>query len=217
LRILYTRFRSRTRMPSGKSTLFASLIAFLLFFSQNGSAQNFFNTAASEGFGSASIMFGGSIAALDTNLGDGFDSLFVRGSVGIGLKTDIFGSLDWNRGREGFNPHFYSWTAGLKHTFIHTGIVDIGSLVRLRNNRTDNPRFESSLLDFAGIISVQFGPVHPYYAILFSHPFGFDLNTGFQTSSVMGAEIPLGTIPRIFGEVSLGDRRSAGVALRLAF
>ncbi|HET6267007.1 MAG TPA: hypothetical protein VFG11_04750, partial [Acidobacteriota bacterium] len=138
----------------------------------------------------------------------------------IGVKTDIFGSLDWNRGREGLNPHFFSWTAGLKHDFIKTGLVDIGSLVRLRNNRTDYPRFESSLLDFAGIISVQFGPVHPYYAIVFSHPFGVKLDileSGFQTSSVIGAEVPLGQIPRIFGEVSLGDRRSAGVALRLAF
>src|SRR5262249_50278556 len=123
LRILCVRFRSRSRMPNGKSTLLASLIAFLLFFSLHASAQNFFNNAATERFASASIMVGGGIAALNSNLGDGFDSFFVRGSVGIGVKTDIFGSLDWNRGREGLNPHFFSWTAGLKHDFIKTGLV----------------------------------------------------------------------------------------------
>jgi hypothetical protein len=181
------------------------------------SAQSFFNTARTDGFGSPSIVMGVTVTSLNQELGSDYTQFTFRGSVGVGRKTDVFGSLDGVRGSDYLKPNFLAWTLGLKHQFIRTGVVDVGALLRFRGNNTNSLRFEGSLMDIAGIVSLQISPVHPYYALLFSRPFSFDLTNSFQKTSVIGAEVPLGDIPRIFGEVTLGDRRSFGAALKLAF
>lgn len=180
-------------------------------------AQALFNTANTNGFGSPSVLIGFSFVRQDQDQGEDFNSITARASVGIGRKTDIFGSFDGVFGRDVLGTNFTAWSAGLKHQFIRTHLVDLGGLARVRGNRTSQNRFEDALLDFAGIISLDAGRVHPYYAILLSRPFGLSLSDKFQKTSVIGAEVPIGDIPRVFGEVSLGDRRSFGVALALNF
>lgn len=178
-------------------------------------SQQLFTTARTDGFGSPSLLIGFSYTELDPDRGADYAMITVRGSVGIGRKTDIFGSLSSIDGRS--DTPFLSWSAGLQHQFIRTPVIDIGAIVRIRGNRTDDRRFEDSLLDFVGIVSIGAAPFHPYYALIFSRPFGFDFNTDFQRTSVFGVEVPLGDIPRIIGEFSIGDRRSFGASLKLAF
>ena len=180
-------------------------------------AQQLFTTARTGGFGSPSLLFGISYTAIDEDRGENFTLLTARLSVGIGRKTDVFGSFDGVLGDDVLDTNFGAWSAGIKHQFIRTGIVDIGALVRLRGNLTDRIQFEDALLDFAGMISVEASIVHPYYALVFSRPFGFDFNDDFQRTSVFGVEVPLGDVPRVIGEFSLGDRRSFGVAFKLDF
>lgn len=198
----------------------AVLIFFVVFgfILQITEAQQLFITARTNGFGTPSILVGFGFNTLDSvTTGPDYNVFIIRGSIGIGRKTDIFGSFNRIIGRSNTNTNFLAWSFGLHHQFIRTPLVDLGGLVRLRTNRTDERRFEDALLDFAGMISLSATPFHPYYALIFSRPFGFDLSDKFQRSSVFGVEIPLGDIPRVFGEVSLGDRRSFGGALKLAF
>jgi len=192
--------------------LFAGLIL-----SQSVCAQQLFTTARTGGFGSPSLLFGVSYTAIDEDRGENYTLLTARVSVGIGRKTDIFGSFDGVLADDVLNTKFGAWSAGIKHQFIRTGIVDIGALVRFRGNITDRIRFEDALFDFAGMISFEASLVHPYYALVFSRPFGFDFNDDFQRTSVFGVEVPLGDVPRVIGEFSLGDRRSFGVAFKLDF
>lgn len=195
----------------------AALILAIIFLAAPANAQSFFNTARTDGFGSPSIVLGVAVTALNQELGSDYTQFTFRGSIGVGRKTDVFGSLDGVLGSDALNPNFLAWTLGLKHQFIRTGVVDVGALLRFRGNNTDSLRFEGALMDIAGIVSLQLTPVHPYYALLFSRPFSFDLTDSFQKTSVIGAEVPIGDIPRIFGEMTLGDRRSFGVGLKLAF
>ena len=192
------------------------LLAFLVF-PQAVRAQQLFTTARTGGFGSPSLLFGISYTALDKDRGENYTLLTARLSLGIGRKTDVFGSFDGVLADDVLNTKFAAWSAGIKHQFIRTGIVDIGALVRLRGNITDGIRFEDALVDFAGMISFEASVVHPYYALVFSRPFGFDFNDDFQRTSVFGVEVPLGDVPRVIGEFSLGDRRSFGVAFKLDF
>lgn len=199
-----------------KGFLLGSVLLALLF-SVEAHAQQLFTTANTNGFGTPAVLVGFSFVRQDEDQGEDFNLITARVSVGIGRKTDIFGSFDGVLGRDVFNTNFAAWSAGLKHQFIRTHIVDLGGIARIRGNRNSENRFEDALLDFAGIISLDAGKVHPYYSILFSRPFGLDLSDKFQKSSVFGAEVPIGDIPRVIGEVSLGDRRSFGIAFGLNF
>jgi hypothetical protein len=193
-------------------------IAFVLSVQDSAEAQNLFTTARTNGFGTPSVVVGFAINDLDPiDTGADYNMFTIRGSIGIGRKTDIFGSFNSVLGRSNTNTNFLAWSFGLHHQFIRTPVVDLGGIVRLRTNNTDERRFEDALLDFGGIISLSATPFHPYYALVFSRPFGFDLTSDFQRSSVFGVEVPLGDIPRIIGEFSLGDRRSFGGALKLEF
>ena len=203
--------------PGFRNVRRGGLALLLLLFCTVAHAQSFFETAQTDGFGSPSILVGAGITRLDSDIGSDFSQFFVRGSVGIGRKTDVFGSIEGIQASEILHPNFVAWSAGLKHQFIRTHIVDVGSVIRLHWNHTDAVTFENALMDFAGIISFQASAFHPYYAIMFSRPFGFDLKKDFQKTSILGVEVPIGDIPRIFGEVTLGDRRSFGAALKLAF
>jgi hypothetical protein len=196
------------------------LLLFLLFAISIASdlyAQQLFMTANTNGFASPAVLIGFSVVRQDFDQGDDFNAITARASIGIGRKTDIFGSFDGVFSSGVFNTNFTAWSAGLKHQFIRTHIVDLGGITRIRGNRTSQNRFEDALLDFAGIISSDAGKVHPYYAMLFSRPFGLNLSDKFQKTSVIGAEVPIGDIPRVIGEVSLGDRRSFGLAFALNF
>ena len=200
-----------------KKFLFLFIILFAVLFAGDLHAQQLFMTANTNGFGSPGLLIGFSAVRQDVDQGEDFNMITARGSIGIGLKTDIFGSFDGVLSRGVFDTNFTAWSAGLKHQFIRTNIVDLGGIARIRGNHTSQNRFEDALLDFAGIVSLDAGKVHPYYAVLFSRPFGLNLTKKFQKSSVIGAEVPIGDIPRVFGEVSLGDRRSFGIALALNF
>jgi len=193
------------------------IILFALAFASDLHAQQLFMTANTNGFGTPGVLIGFSVVRQDFDQGEDFKMITARASIGIGRKTDIFGSFDGVLSSGVFDTNFTAWSAGLKHQFIRTNIVDIGGIARIRGNRTSQNRFEDALLDFAGIISFDAGKVHPYYAVLFSRPFGLSLTDKFQKSSVIGAEVPIGDIPRVFAEVSLGDRRSFGIALALTF
>jgi hypothetical protein len=206
---------------SSRGKLFLCGFAFLicLAFFARADAQQLFSTARTDGFGSPSVVIGFSYTRIDPDQGENFTLITARASVGIGRKTDVFGSLDGVFGQDVLDTKFTAFTLGIKHQFIRTGIVDIGSIARVRGNRTPegSARFEDALLDFVGIISIEASPFHPYYALMYTRPFGLDFTDSFQRTSVFGVEVPLGDIPRIFGEFSLGDRRSVGVALKLAF
>ena len=189
---------------------------FIVAASETLQAQHLFTTAETSGFGSPALLFGFSRTTLDEGLGEDFTLLTARVSIGIG-KTDLFGSFDGVLADDVFDTNFTAWSAGVKHQFLRAHLVHIGGIVRIRGNRGTEDRFEDALLDFAGIISIETPHFQPYYALLYTRPLGFDLSDEFQRTSVFGAEVPIGDIPRVLGEFSFGDRSSFGVALKLQF
>jgi hypothetical protein len=193
------------------------LVALVLLTVGPACAQNLFVTARTGGFGSVSLLAGFSIVSMDEAEAADFTALTVRGSIGIGRKTDVFGALNSVSGEGDKETRFLAWTMGLQHQFIRTPLVGVGALVRLRGNHTNRDRFEDALLDFVAIISLHATPFHPYYALIFSRPFGLENLSEFQRTSAIGVEVPLGDMPRVFGEATFGDRRSFGLALVLAF
>jgi hypothetical protein len=200
-----------------RSILLAWILLPLVLISSDAFSQQLFSTAETRGFATPSVLVGFSFVRQDADQGEDFTLITARASIGIGRKTDIFGSFDGVLGSDVLNTKFLAWSAGIKHQFIRTHIVDLGGIARIRGNRTSESTFEDALLDFAGIISIDAAAFHPYYAIMFSRPYGLSLSDKFQRTNVFGAEVPIGDIPRVIGEFSVGDRRSFGLALELAF
>ena len=200
-----------------KKIFFLLIIFFALSFGSDLHAQQLFMTANTNGFARPGLLLGFSAVRQDVDQGEDFNIITARASIGIGGRTDVFGSFDGVLSSNVFDTNFTAWSAGVKHAFLRTHIIDVSSITRIRGNRTSQNRFEDALLDFGSIISLDAGRVHPYYAVLISRPFGLNFSKTFQKTSVFGAEVPIGDIPRVFGEFSLGDRRSFGIALALNF